>query len=92
MPALEQQSGQLPARNLVLTAATAQLKPQAFGCHKLRSLRAEGLSPEGERLQEWLGRGLGGEMSWLSGDPDQRADPRRLFPEARSVVVVALNY
>lgn len=43
-------------------------------------------------MQEWLGRGFHGEMRWMERDPVQRADPRLLFPEARSIVVVALNY
>ncbi|HEV7842608.1 MAG TPA: tRNA epoxyqueuosine(34) reductase QueG, partial [Pyrinomonadaceae bacterium] len=33
-----------------------------------------------------------GAMRWMERDPAQRTDPRLLFPEARSVVVVALNY
>jgi epoxyqueuosine reductase len=55
-------------------------------------VRADALRAEGERLQEWLGRGFHGEMRWMERDPMQRADPRLLFPEARFVVVVALNY
>jgi epoxyqueuosine reductase len=31
-------------------------------------------------------------MSWMTREPDKRADPVRLFSEAKSVVVVALNY
>jgi epoxyqueuosine reductase len=31
-------------------------------------------------------------MKWIERDPAQRVDPRQLFPAARSVVVVALNY
>src|SRR5258708_20422556 len=31
-------------------------------------------------------------MKWVARDPEQRVDPRKIFPGARSVVVVALNY
>lgn len=62
------------------------------GFHKVGIVRAEALTPERERLQEWLRRGLHGEMRWMERAPEQRADPRLLFPAARSVVVVALNY
>jgi epoxyqueuosine reductase len=31
-------------------------------------------------------------MAWMARDPETRADPRKLFPAARSVVVVAKNY
>ncbi|MGI8735055.1 MAG: tRNA epoxyqueuosine(34) reductase QueG [Pyrinomonadaceae bacterium] len=53
---------------------------------------AEALSHERELLREWLARGYHGEMSWMARDPELRADPRKFFPEARSVIVVAINY
>jgi epoxyqueuosine reductase len=55
-------------------------------------VRAAPLESERERLQEWLSRGLQGEMRWMERDPQQRTDPRLVLPSARSVVVVALNY
>lgn len=64
----------------------------AEGFHMVSIVRAEALAAEGERLHEWLKRGFHGEMRWMERDPAQRADPRLLFPEARSIVVVALNY
>lgn len=77
-----------------LAAISAQIKAQAreLGFHKVGIVRAEALTVERERLEAWLHRGYHGEMNWMSRDPVQRTDPRRLFPEARSVVVVALNY
>jgi epoxyqueuosine reductase len=54
--------------------------------------RVETLASEQERFSEWLRRGYHGEMSWMVRDPEQRTDPRKLFPAARSVIVVALNY
>jgi len=53
---------------------------------------AEALTHEYEHLREWLARGYQGEMSWMARDPEMRTDPRKLFSEARSVVVVVLNY
>ncbi len=55
-------------------------------------VRADALEHERERLQEWLGRGLQGEMHWMKRDPAQRTDPRLVLPSTCSVVVVALNY
>jgi epoxyqueuosine reductase len=43
-----------------------------------------------ESLAEWLARGYAGEMKYLL-DP-RRADPRLVLNDARSAVVVALNY
>ncbi|MGH9905369.1 MAG: tRNA epoxyqueuosine(34) reductase QueG [Pyrinomonadaceae bacterium] len=53
---------------------------------------AEALTSDRDQLLEWLERGYQGEMQWMAREPHARADPKRLFPEARSVVVVALNY
>ena len=46
--------------------------------------------PELARTPEWLDRGFGGEMKYLS-DP-RRVDPRSVFEGVRSVIVCALNY
>ncbi|NNL67614.1 MAG: tRNA epoxyqueuosine(34) reductase QueG, partial [Myxococcales bacterium] len=43
-------------------------------------------------LREWLDRGYAGEMGWLSRNADERADPRKRFADARSVLVVGLVY
>ena len=64
----------------------------AEGFHKIGIVRAEPLAAEAPRLREWLARGYHGEMSWMARDVEKRLDPRQLFPDARSIVVVALNY
>jgi epoxyqueuosine reductase len=43
-------------------------------------------------LGEWLARGFGGEMAWLARRAEERIDPRRLLPGARSLVCVGLVY
>ena len=45
-----------------------------------------------ERLRQWLEAGRNGEMRWLQREPERRADPRRVLPEARSVVSIAAPY
>lgn len=50
--------------------------------------------PHADYFRDWLARGYGGEMAYLSR-PDavrRRADLREALPGARSVLVVALNY
>ncbi len=64
----------------------------AEGFHKVGIVRAEALAEEQARLLEWLRLGYQGEMRWMARDPAQRTDPLEIFPAARSVVVVALNY
>jgi epoxyqueuosine reductase len=67
-------------------------RASAEGFQKVGIVRAEALEGEAVRLREWLGQGFQGRMQWMERDPEQRADPRKVFPQARSIVVVALNY
>ena len=46
----------------------------------------------GRGLSAYLARGYHGDMGWLADKAAARADPRALWPEARSVVVLGLNY
>jgi epoxyqueuosine reductase len=74
--------------------AAALVKDRALdlGFHRVGVARADALEEEGARLDEWLRRGYHASMSWMERAPDQRADPRLVFPGARSVVVCLLNY
>src|SRR5258705_9682506 len=63
-----------------------------MGFSKVGFSRAEVLSDREAHLREWLARGYHGEMKWMERDPAQRANPQKLFPNARSVMVVAMNY
>ncbi len=51
------------------------------------------LATEAKRgLTEYLARGYHGDMGWLADKADRRADPGVLWPDVRSVIVLALNY
>jgi epoxyqueuosine reductase len=43
-------------------------------------------------LGAFLADGAHGDMDWLERRSDERGDPRRLWPAARSVVALAMNY
>ncbi|MBI3507834.1 MAG: tRNA epoxyqueuosine(34) reductase QueG [Proteobacteria bacterium] len=43
-------------------------------------------------LRAFLAAGMQGDMGWMAANADRRADPQALWPEARSVIVLALNY
>ena len=49
-------------------------------------------APHAEAYHRWLEQGYQAGMTWLAREPQRRADPRLLFPAARSVVVVGLSY
>jgi epoxyqueuosine reductase len=46
----------------------------------------------GEALRAYLSEGRHGDMGWLEARADQRENPQALWPEAKSAVVLALNY
>jgi epoxyqueuosine reductase len=73
-------------------AAEIRAKAQALGFDAVGFARAE-LGPEtGARLREFLNAGQHGEMDWLATRADQRADPRKLWPEVRSVIALGMSY
>jgi epoxyqueuosine reductase len=43
-------------------------------------------------LRAWLDAGQAGTMQWLVNRFDERTDPERYFPGARSVICLAMNY
>lgn len=51
-----------------------------------------GPSPDAARYQQWLAAGFGGEMAYLARRALERADPRTLLPEARSLIVLGASY
>ena len=67
-------------------------RAQTEGFSAVGITTAAPLKEEADRLRWWLGRGYHGTMSWMARYGDRRAWPQEFFPEARSVVMVALNY
>jgi len=76
----------------VILASNIKERALFEGFNKVGIIGAGSLEGEGRRLREWLARGYHGEMSWMARDVEKRINPREIFPQARSVVVVALNY
>lgn len=54
--------------------------------------KAEFLSEEAPRLEEWLKRQYQGKMSYLENHFDKRLDPTLLVPGAKSVISLVYNY
>ena len=54
--------------------------------------KAEFLEEEATGLEQWLKYGYHGEMTWMENHFEERLDPRKLVPGAKSVISVLLNY
>jgi epoxyqueuosine reductase len=46
----------------------------------------------GEHLGAYLAQGCHGDMDWLAARPERRADPRTLWPQARTIIMLGVNY
>ena len=46
----------------------------------------------GEYYAKWIEQGMAGEMAYLGRQIEKRQDPEQILPNARSLVVVAMNY
>lgn len=44
------------------------------------------------RLSAHLDAGHHGDMSWLAARSDERSNPRRLWPEVRSIIILGMSY
>lgn len=54
--------------------------------------RADAIPDAPGRLQAFLDAGYHGTMEWMADTRDRRSDPRVLWPEVRSVIMLAMNY
>ena len=65
---------------------------KAAGFDAVGITRAEVGAREQARLDAFVEAGQYGEMGWMADTLDRRRDPQTLWPDARSVIVCAMNY
>ena len=53
---------------------------------------AECLPKDSHYLQQWLNNRFNGDMAYMENHKEKRSNPKLLIPEAKSIVVVLLNY
>ena len=70
-----------------IRAAAAQL---GFGACGFASVEAAW--PAAARLAEFVDAGRHGTMDWMERTAERRAHPRAMWPDARSAIVLGLNY
>ena len=64
----------------------------ALGFAEFAVTRPDAIGPAGARLRQWVGQGSHGEMPWMAERINWRANPAALWPEARSVIMLAEPY
>jgi epoxyqueuosine reductase len=69
-----------------LVASAKELGFDAFGVAPVE------VDVRADYFKKWIADGMHGDMAWLARNPDRRTDARKVLPEARSLVVVGLNY
>ncbi len=62
------------------------------GFDVVRFAKAEAPPNAGEALAAFLGKQHHGTMDWMEKNADRRADPQTLWPDAKSAIVLGMNY
>jgi len=80
------------------TSATAALKEEirkrglTAGFEAVRFTTPAAIPEASARLADFLAKGRHGDMAWMARETARSGDPSALWPEARSVIVMGLNY
>jgi len=67
-------------------------KARALGFEGVKIAAADSIPEAGERLRHFLDKGYEGSMGWMAETADRRSSPQALWPEVRSVIMLAMNY
>ena len=67
-------------------------RAEQLGFDIVRIARPDSIPLASERLKAWLEAGHHGSMEWMQETAERRSDPRALWPEVRSVILLGLNY
>ena len=69
-----------------------QAKALELGFDVVRFTNADLPDLVGARLCEFLEAGRHGDMTWMASRREERANPRALWPEAESAIILGMNY
>jgi epoxyqueuosine reductase len=74
-----------------LKAALAR-EARALGFDCVGVTGPDAIAAAGRYFHEFLDAGAHGDMEWLAAGPERRTDPRGLWPDVRSVIMLGVNY
>ncbi|MCD7058547.1 tRNA epoxyqueuosine(34) reductase QueG [Pelagibacterium xiamenense] len=69
-----------------------QTRAKALGFDAFGIAAADARPDLGEKLESAIAQGWHGDMDWLAETKVRRADPRVLWPDAKSVILLGINY
>ena len=80
--------------NNILANRTSFIKQTAaeLGFDYCGIAKAVQLDEDAKRLEQWLSKGMNGNMQYMQNHFDLRIDPRKLVPGAKSVITLLMNY
>jgi len=64
----------------------------ALGFDSVGVTSPDTIAQAGRYFLQFLEAGAHGEMQWLAANPERRTDPRGLWPDVRSVIMLGVNY
>ena len=73
-------------------AETLKQRALAEGFDGVRIASAGAIPLAAGRLRHFIGHGYHGDMAWLAETEERRGNPKILWPEARSAIMLALSY
>jgi epoxyqueuosine reductase len=74
------------------TSEIIKAEAKALGFDAVRITGAEGVAGGGERLAQFIAERLHGSMGWMAERAHWRADPRSMWPDAKSAILLGVNY
>ncbi|MBS0528082.1 MAG: tRNA epoxyqueuosine(34) reductase QueG [Proteobacteria bacterium] len=77
--------------NAGLNSALAA-QARALGFDAIGVTGPDTIGDAGQHFHAFLDTGAHGDMDWLAANPERRADPRVLWPDVRSIVMLGVNY
>ncbi|MFN3583717.1 tRNA epoxyqueuosine(34) reductase QueG [Phenylobacterium sp.] len=77
---------------LIRAEALIRNEARALGFDLCRITDVDEAWPAAARLAEFVAAGRHGEMGWMAETLERRSNPRAMWPDARSAVVLGLNY
>ncbi len=69
---------------------TREARALGFDCTGVTD--PDSIAQAAQHFRDFLDAGAHGEMDWLADRPERRADPRGLWPDVRSVIMLGVNY